>query len=81
MINGARHPLSGVYRLRDAWWFVLDSIDVELGASVSLVPGKHQVGVALGLQIPYGDPDFRPQLNIRQLAECTKELTLAGGDE
>jgi hypothetical protein len=81
VINGARHPLPDVGRRHDVWWFVLDAIDVELGASPSLSPGDHRISVALALQIPYGDPDFRPQLNIKQLAECTNELRLAGRDE
>jgi hypothetical protein len=79
VIAGARHPLSGVASLRDVWWFVLDAVDVEL--ATELQPGPHQVAVSLALQIPYGDADFRPQLDIKQVAECTRELLLPGKDE
>lgn len=79
VINGSRHALSDVARLHEVWWFVLDTVEVEVPASMK--PGPHQVRAALALQIPYGDPDFRPQLDIKQVAECTRELRLAGRNE
>jgi hypothetical protein len=81
VINGDGHPLAAVPGLHEVWWFVLDAVDVEVDAVPPLAPGTHEVGVAMELRIPYGDPDFRPDLNIRQVAECTKALTLAGRDE
>ena len=80
VINGTSHAVSRVHELREVWWFVLDALDVEL-ASAQLGPGPHQISATLALLLPYGDEDFRPQLNIRQVTECARELTLEARDE
>ncbi|MCU1481842.1 MAG: flagellar biosynthesis protein [Subtercola sp.] len=81
VINGASHPLSEVQQSHEVWWFVLDLLEVELDSAQNVAPGTHRVSATLALQIPYGDKDWRAGLDIKQLAECTKELTLAGRDE
>ena len=81
VLNGARHPLTDVAGLGQVWWFVLDTLDVELGASVGLASGTHRLSAILALQIPYGDPDFRTQLDIKQVAAGTREFTLPGRNE
>ena len=81
MINGDPHALPEVAEMPETWWFVLDAIDVEVRATPPLSPGAHRVKAGLELRIPYGDPDFRPELNIRQAVSCTRDLTLPGRDE
>jgi hypothetical protein len=81
VINGTSHPVARLAELQRVWWFVLDPMDVEVPAVERLEPGVHEVTATLALLVPYGDPDFRPQLNIRQVADCTRRLTLAGRDD
>ena len=81
VVNGTSHPVARLAELQRVWWFVLDAMDVEVPAVGLLEPGAHQVSATLALLVPYGDPDFRPQLNIRQVAECTREFELPGRDE
>lgn len=81
VVNGDAHPLSDVAGMHESWWFVLDTIDLQVAARPPLSPGIHRISVALKLRIPYGDPDFRPELNIRQAVTSTKDLILsARGD-
>jgi hypothetical protein len=51
---------------------------LEIAPSRDIQPGDHLVDVALGLLLPYGDGDWRASLNIRQLAEDSRQLTLEG---
>jgi hypothetical protein len=81
VINGDARSLPEVANMSETWWFVLDAIDLEVRAAPSLSPGAHRVKAGLELRIPYGDPDFRPELNIRQAVSCTRDLTLLGRDE
>lgn len=78
VMNGARYPLADIAELREVWWFVLDVLDLEIAPSRDIQPGDHLVDVALGLLLPYGDGDWRASLNIRQLAEDSRQLTLEG---
>ncbi len=53
--GGAHHSLAEAAQLHDAWWFVLDTLQIKTLASVA--PGDHRVNLTLSLRIPYASPD------------------------
>jgi hypothetical protein len=80
VVNGELRSLHEVAEMHEVWWFVLDTVDLQIASTGGLEPGKHEVRVGLQLRIPYGDPHFR-DFECSQVAECTKELELLGKDE
>ncbi|MGP3533236.1 C-glycoside deglycosidase beta subunit domain-containing protein [Microbacterium sp. RD1] len=81
VMNGARYGIDEFPSLREVWWFVLDVLELEFAPGRVVAPGRHRVAASLGLLVPYGDGDWRPQLAIRQLAVDEKDLVLTGKDD